>query len=98
MTTNYDVLLEKVRALGMDYRWSRMFVKKLRDDEIAFPVADEDKKRWAMEKGFFPGRIELYVNARTKGLLRVGVLVFSDGYGPLCAAGPAREWLSEAGS
>ena len=60
MTTNYDVLLEKVRALGMDYRWSRMFVKKLRDDEIAFPVADEEKKKWAMEKGFFPGRIELY--------------------------------------
>ena len=38
---NYDVLLEKVRALGMGYRWSRMFVKKLRDDEAAFPVADE---------------------------------------------------------
>ena len=31
--TNYDLLLEKVRDLGMDYRWSRMFVKKLKDDE-----------------------------------------------------------------
>ena len=41
MATNYDLLLEKVRALGMDYRWARMFVKKLRDDENAFPVPDE---------------------------------------------------------
>ena len=29
--TNYEKLLEEVRALGMDYRWSSMFVKKLRD-------------------------------------------------------------------
>ena len=43
--TNYDVLLEKVRALGMDYRWSQMFVKKLRDDEAAFPVDEQTKKR-----------------------------------------------------
>ena len=60
MATNYDVLLEKIRALGMDYRWAGMFVKKLRDDENAFPVADEKRKKWALEKGFFPGRIELY--------------------------------------
>ena len=58
--TNYDKLLEEVRALGMDYRWSRMFVKKLRDDEQAFPVADEATKRWALERGFYPGRVELY--------------------------------------
>lgn len=42
MSTNYDILLEKMRNLGMDYRWSRMFVKKLKDDEVAFPVADEE--------------------------------------------------------
>lgn len=58
--TNYDVLLEKVRELGMDYKWASMFVKKLRDDENAFPVEDEEKKKWALEKGFYPGRIELY--------------------------------------
>ena len=57
--TNYDLLLEKVRELGMDYRWSRMFVKKLRDDEAAFPV-DDEQKRWALERGFYPGRISLY--------------------------------------
>lgn len=58
--TNYDAFLEKMRAIGMDYRWSKMFVKKLRDDENAFTVTDENKKRWALERGFYPGRIELY--------------------------------------
>ena len=60
MATNYDVLLEKMRALGMDHRWAGMFVKKLRDDENAFPVEDIEKKKWALERGFYPGRIELY--------------------------------------
>ena len=58
--TDYDFLLEKIRNLGMDYRWAGMFVKKLRDDEAAFPVEDIEKKRWALERGFYPGRIELY--------------------------------------
>lgn len=60
MATNYEKLLEKVRGLGMDYKWSKMFVKKLHDDENAFPVENEEKKKWALEKGFYPGRIELY--------------------------------------
>lgn len=57
--TNYDVLLEKARELGMDYRWARMFVKKLKDDEEAFQVDDASKK-WALERGFYPGWIETY--------------------------------------
>jgi len=57
--TNYDKLLEKVRELGMDYRWSRMFVKKLKDDEDAFPV-DRETACWALERGFYPGRVILY--------------------------------------
>jgi hypothetical protein len=57
---NYDLFLEKMRATGMDYRWSTMFVKKLRDDENAFIVTDKKKKQWALERGFYPGRIELY--------------------------------------
>lgn len=60
MATNYDILLEKIRTLGMNYRWAAMFVKKLRDDENAFPVDDIEKRRWALERGFYPGRIELY--------------------------------------
>ncbi len=60
MATNYDLLLEKIRALGMDYKWAKMFVKKLQDDENTFPVVDDAQKKWAMERGFYPGRIELY--------------------------------------
>lgn len=58
--TNYDKLLEKIRLSGMDYRWAGMFIKKLKDDEEAFPVDDPAKKKWALERGFYPGRIELY--------------------------------------
>ncbi|MBQ7827912.1 MAG: hypothetical protein IJ386_06560 [Clostridia bacterium] len=57
--TNYDKLLEEVRLLGMDQKWAKMFVKKLSDDEKAFPMTDDEKK-WAMTKGFYPGRIKLY--------------------------------------
>lgn len=57
--TDYEKLLEEVRNLGMDYRWSKMFVKKLSDDEKAFP-ADAETTKWALERGFYPGRVELY--------------------------------------
>ncbi len=57
--TNYDSMLKFVRELGMDYKWAKMFVKKLSDDEKAFIMTDEEKK-WAMQRGFYPGRIKLY--------------------------------------
>ena len=57
--TDYEKLLEEVRALGMEYKLARMFVKKLADDEAAFCLSDEEKK-WALTKGFYPGRIKLY--------------------------------------
>lgn len=57
--TNYDKLLENVRALGMDYKWAKMFVKKFSDDEKAFKLTDEEIA-WAMKRGFYPGRIKLY--------------------------------------
>lgn len=57
--TNYDKLLEEVRNLGMEYKWSSMFVEKLSDDEKAFPVSAEETK-WALERGFYPGRVVLY--------------------------------------
>ncbi len=57
--TNYDKLTELIRALGMDFKWTKMFIKKLADDERAFQMTD-DEKRWAMTKGFYPGRIKLY--------------------------------------
>lgn len=57
--TNYDLLLEKIREVGMEYRWSRMFVKKLSDDEKAFPVTKEQAE-FALKHGFYPGRVALY--------------------------------------
>lgn len=57
--TNYDKMLELVRSLGMDFKWAKMFIKKFADDEKAFDLTEEQKK-WAMERGFFPGRIILY--------------------------------------
>lgn len=57
--TDYEELLGLLRQNGMDFKWAKMFVKKLSDDEKAFRV-DEETKRWAMERGFFPGRVELY--------------------------------------
>ena len=57
--TNYDKLQEILIKKGMDKKWSRMFVKKLSDDEKAFSV-DEESKKWALERGFFPGRVLLY--------------------------------------
>ena len=59
IVTNYELLLEKVRKLGMDYKWAKMFVKKLADDERFFPV-DGDVKKWALERGFYPGRVDMY--------------------------------------
>ena len=56
---NYDLFIDKLRELGMDYKWSRMFVKKFKDDEVAFDLSEEEKC-WAMKRGFFPGRIKLY--------------------------------------
>ena len=56
--TDYTKLLDKMRELGMDYKWAVSFVKKLKEDEENFIVSDVDKK-WALERGFFPGRVEL---------------------------------------
>lgn len=45
--TNYDALLEEIKKLGMDKKWSKMFVKKLADDERAFKMSDDEKSgRW----------------------------------------------------
>lgn len=57
--TNYEHMLDEMRKLGMDAKWSKMFIKKFADDEKAFHMSAEEKK-WAMERGFFPGRISLY--------------------------------------
>lgn len=57
--TNYESLTESLRAMGMDYKWTKMFVKKFADDERAFSMTP-DEIEWAIRKGFFPGKIKLY--------------------------------------
>ncbi len=57
--TDHTLLVEKLREQGMDHNWTVSFVKELKEDEECFEVSDE-KKRWALERGFFPGRIEIY--------------------------------------
>ena len=56
--TDYALLTEKMRELGMDHKWAMSFVKRLKEDEELFFVSDKDK-RWALERGFYPGRVEL---------------------------------------
>ena len=57
--TDYDAMLREVRELGMDYKWAKMFVKKLADDEDYFPT-DNSEREWALMRGFYPGRVQLY--------------------------------------
>ena len=65
-------------------------------------VTTDEMLRIIREKGLLEGsmsvmaeRIDLYVNARTKGLLIVGVLVFGE-KGLLCATTAAQRWIGEA--
>ncbi len=57
--TNYKKLRELLIAEGMDRKWSKMFVRKLSDDEEFFSV-DAETKKWALKRGFYPGRVQLY--------------------------------------
>lgn len=57
--TNYGLLLEKMRNLGMGSGVAKTFIKRFAEDERTFSASDDEKK-WAMERGFFPGRITLY--------------------------------------
>lgn len=57
--TDYTMLLKKMRELGMDHKWAISFVKSLEEDEENFSASEEEKK-WALERGFFPGRIKLF--------------------------------------
>ena len=79
---------------GGDGDTARAILDCVTTDEMLRILREKGLLATAMES--MAQRIDLYVNARVKGLLTVGVLVFSDGYGPLCATGPAKTWLQEA--
>ena len=81
-----------VRA-GADADTARRILDCVTTDEMLRIVRERGLLEGTM--GVLSQRIDLYVNARVKGLLTVGVLVFSEGYGPLVMTGPARDWLRE---
>ena len=79
---------------GADADTARAILACVTTDEMLRILKKKGLLAPAME--IMAQRIDLYVSARVKGLVTVGVLVFSDGYGPLCATGPAQAWLKEA--
>ena len=76
---------------GADADTARAILVCVTTDEMLRILREKGLLVPAME--LMAQRIDLYVNARVKGLLTVGVLVFSDGYGPLCATAAAKRWV-----
>ena len=77
---------------GADGDTARAILACVTTDEMLRILREKGLLEDAMEA--LGERIDLYVSARVKGALTVGVLVFSDGVGPLCTTGPAKEWVS----
>lgn len=80
---------------GADGDTARAILECVTTDEMLRILREKDLLDGAM--AVMAQRIDLYVTARTKGLLTVGVLVFSDGYGPLCTTPAARDWIRQGG-
>ena len=80
---------------GADSDTARVILECVTTDEMLRIIREKGLLDRALE--VMAQRIDLYVTARVKGLLTVGVLVFSDGYGPLCATGPAKDWIRQGG-
>ena len=76
---------------GADADTARAILACVTTDEMLRILREKGLLAPAME--LMAQGIDLYVNARVKGLLTVGVLVFSDGYGPLCATAAAKRWV-----
>ena len=76
---------------GADADTARTILACVTTDEMLRILREKGLLAPAME--LMARGIDLYVNARVKGLLTVGVLVFSDGSGPLCATAAAKRWV-----
>ena len=76
---------------GCDADTARTILACVTTDEMLRILREKGLLAPAME--LMARGIDLYVNARVKGLLTVGVLVFSDGSGPLCATAAAKRWV-----
>ena len=56
---NYDKMYELLVQHGMQNKIAKLFIKKFKIEEEAY-TCSEDEKKWAMSRGFFPSRVELY--------------------------------------
>jgi len=56
---DYSRFQSLIREAGMDAKIAKVFTDMLSEDEKFFPT-DEKTKRWALERGFLPGRVELF--------------------------------------
>ena len=56
-----QVMTAKLHACGIDPKQIGFFLKLYHEDEAGF-ITDEKTKQWALERGFFPGRVELYLS------------------------------------
>lgn len=57
--TNFDKMYSLLVEKGMDKKIAKLFIKKYKIEE-GYYKCNEETRKWAMEKGFFPSRIELY--------------------------------------
>ena len=79
---------------GADADTARAILDCVTTDEMLRILREKGLLEVAMEA--MAQRIDLYVNARTRGLLTVSVLVFGE-RGLLCATPPAQAWLRKRG-
>lgn len=57
--TDYNVMYEQLVEKGMQKKIAKLFVKKITIEEDNF-VCDDETKKWALSRGFFPSRKELF--------------------------------------
>ncbi len=79
---------------GADADTARKILDCVTTDEMLRIIREKDLLDGAM--AVMAERIDLYMNARVKGLLIVGVLVFGE-TGLLCATPAARDWIGQGG-
>ena len=56
---NYDKMYELLIEKGMQKKIAKLFLKKCKIEEDIYK-GDETLREWAMTKGFFPSRVDLY--------------------------------------
>lgn len=56
---NYDKMYDQLVGKGMQKKIAKLFIKKCKIEEDIYK-GDEVTREWAMTKGFFPSRVDLY--------------------------------------